>query len=257
MFKQMLAAAGVGGAEVDTELFTPGVQPGGLVEGVIRLRGGRVDQAVGQVAVEFITRVEREYSDGEERVADQAFGRVAVTGPFTLGAGRIAEFRFAAPVPLETPITFFDGHHLPGAAVALRTVVDLHGAVDSTDTDPIGIGALPAQHVVLDAVRRMGFPLLRTDVEAGRVNRTPQRLPFYQELEFGRSPHFPRVNQLEVTFIAAEQGMAVVLEADIQGGLLRGTRDGIGMFWVDYAQLAHQDWTREIHQSLHRLGALG
>lgn len=257
MFKQLLAAAGVGGAEVETELFTPGVQPGGIVEGVIRLRGGRVDQAIGHVAVEFVTRAEREYSDGEERIADLGFGRVGVAGPFTLIAGTVAELRFAAPVPFETPITFFDGHHLPGAAVALRTVVDIHGAVDATDTDPIGIGALPAQHVVLDAVRRMGFGLLRTDVEAGTIARTPQRLPFYQEIEFGRSHHFPRVNQLELTFVAAEQGMSVVLEADIEGGWFREDRDGIGMFWVDYSRLAAQDWTAEIHRTLAGLGALG
>lgn len=256
MFKQLLAAAGVGGAEVDTELFTPGAQPGGVIEGVIRLRGGRIDQAVGQVAIEFITRVEREYSDGEERTADHGFGRIPVTGGFTLLAGQVAEFRFAVPVPHETPITFFDNHHLPGAAVALRTIVDIHGGIDACDTDPIGIGALPAQHVVLDAVRRMGFPLLRTDVEAGKIARTPQQLPFYQEIEFGRSPHFPRVNQLELTFVATLHGMCVVLEADIEGGWFRDDIDGIGMFWVDYAQLAEHDWTAEIHRVLTELGAV-
>ncbi|MFE3545621.1 sporulation protein [Nocardia sp. NPDC059177] len=257
MFKQLLAAAGVGGAEVDTQLFTPGVQPGGIVEGVIRLRGGRVDQSVGQVAVEFITRVEREYGDGEEHIADQPFGRVGVTGPFTLPAGQVVEFRFTAPAPLETPITFFDGHHLPGAAVAVRTVVDLHGALDSCDTDPIGIGALPAQHVVLDAVRRMGFPLLRTDVEAGGIRGLPQRLPFYQEIEFGRSPHFPRVNQLELTFVADEHGLHVVLEADIEGGWFREDRDGIGIFRVEHAHAGQRDWTTEIHRTLQGMGALG
>ncbi|MGS2810011.1 sporulation protein [Nocardia sp. MW-W600-9] len=257
MFKQLLAAAGVGGAEVETELFTPGAQPGGIVEGVVRLRGGRVDQSIGHVAVEFVTRVEREYADGEEHVSEHGFGRAGVAGPFTLIAGTVAELRFAAPVPFETPITFFDGRHLPGAGVALRTVVDIHGAVDATDTDPLGIGALPAQHVVLDAVRRMGFGLHRTDVEAGTIAGTPQLLPFYQEIEFGRSHHFPRVNQLELTFVAAEHGMSVVLEADIEGGWFREDRDGIGSFWVDYAQLAHHDWTTEIHRTLQGLGALG
>ncbi|WP_278265506.1 sporulation protein [Nocardia sp. AG03] len=257
MFKQLLAAAGVGGAEVDTELFTPGVQPGGRIEGVIRLRGGRIDQSIEQVSVEFSTRVEREYGDGEEHVVDHGFGRTPVAGAFTLRAGHVSEFRFAAPVPLETPITFFDGRHLPGAAVAVRTAVDIHGAVDSCDTDPIGIGALPAQHVVLDAVRRMGFPLLRTDVEAGGIRGLPQRLPFYQEIEFGRSPHFPRVNQLEVTFVAVEHGVHVVLEADIEGGWFREDRDGIGMFLVEHARAGQQDWTGEIHRTLAGIGALG
>ncbi|MGW5313798.1 sporulation protein [Nocardia thailandica] len=254
MFKQLLAAAGVGGAEVETELFTPGVQPGGLVEGVIRLRGGKVAQDVGQVAIEFVTRAEQEYSDGEETVSTVGFGRGAVTGPFTLHPGQLAEFRFGAPAPLETPITFYNGRVLPGAYVAVRTVVEIRGAVDAADTDPIGIGALPAQHVLLEAVERMGFPLVRTDVEAGHIRDTPQTLPFYQEIEFGRSPHFPRVNQLEVTFVPAAHGMSVVLEADIDGGWLREDRDGIGILWVDYDRLGHHDWSAEIH---HRLGTLG
>ncbi|MEV6325209.1 sporulation protein [Nocardia sp. NPDC051787] len=63
MFKKLLAAAGVGGAEVETELFTPGVQPGGTVEGVVRLRGGQVAQEIASVGVEFVTRAEQEYED--------------------------------------------------------------------------------------------------------------------------------------------------------------------------------------------------
>ncbi|MGW0251649.1 sporulation protein [Nocardia goodfellowii] len=252
MFKKLLAAAGVGGAEVETELFTPGVQPGGVAEGVIRLRGGKVAQDIAEVAVEFVTRVEHERDD-HEGVRDMGFGRTWVQGPFRLEPGAVAEFRFGARAPMETPITFYNGRVLPGTWVALRTVVDVPGAVDATDTDPIGVGALPAQHVLLAAVERLGFGLRGADVEYGRIYHSTQTLPFYQEIEFGGSPRYPQLNQLEVTFMPDERGMSVVLEADKRGNLWSASRDVLDALRVDYATLEQRDWAAELH---HRLAGM-
>ncbi|MEV0294965.1 sporulation protein [Nocardia sp. NPDC050710] len=249
MFRKLLAAAGVGGAEVETELFTPGVQPGGIAEGVVRLRGGGVAQEITRIAVEFVTRVEHEYDDHEGSGA-MGFGWTQVHGPLHLPPGAFLEFRFGARAPMETPITFYNGRHLPCPPVALRTIVEIHGAVDAADTDPIGIGALPAQHMVLEAVERLGFPLRSADVEAGRIRNTPQQLPFYQEIEFGGSHRYPRLNQLEVTFIAAEHGMSVVLEADKRGTWLSEGSDVFDALWVDYATSGQRDWAAELHHRL-------
>lgn len=252
MFKKLLAAVGVGGAEVETELFTPGVQPGGIVEGVVRLRGGQAPQRIDRVSVELVTRVEQEYEDGETH-RDVGFGRHDVYGAFELASGAAHEFRFGARAHLETPITFFDGQHLPGTTVALRTVVAVSGAVDATDSDPIGVGALPAQHVLLDAVRRWGFHLRSADVEAGRLHNTPQQLPFFQEIEFGPSPRFPGLNQLEVSFVPSEHGMSVVFEADKRGGLFSESRDVYDNLWVEYAALPNVDWVGEVGARIGRL----
>ncbi|MEV0250630.1 sporulation protein [Nocardia sp. NPDC050712] len=252
MFKKLLAAAGVGGAEVETELFTPGVQPGGVAEGVIRLRGGKVAQDIAEIAVEFVTRVEHEHDD-HEGVREHGFGRTWVQGPFRLESGGFAEFRFGARAPMETPITFYNGRVLPGTWVALRTVVDVQGAVDATDTDPIGVGALPAQHVLLEAIERLGFGLRSADVEFGRIYHSTQTLPFYQEIEFAGSHRYPQLTQLEVTFVPNEQGMSVVLEADKRGGVFSESRDVLDALWVDYAALGQRDWAGELH---HRLAGL-
>ncbi|UGT60655.1 sporulation protein [Nocardia asteroides] len=252
MFKKLLAAVGVGGAEVETELFTPGVQPGGVIEGVIRVRGGQVPQRIDRIAVELVTRVEHEYEDGETH-RDTGFGAHDVFHGFDLAPGAFHEFRFGARAHLETPITFFDGQPLPGTVVALRTVLAVSGAVDATDSDPIGVGALPAQHILLDAVRRWGFPLRSADVEHGRLHNTPQQLPFFQEIEFGPSHRFPRLNQLEVSFVPAEHGMSVVFEADKRGGLFTEGRDAYDNLWVEYANLPHVDWAGEVGHRIERL----
>ncbi len=254
MFKKLLAAVGVGGAEVQTELFTAGVQPGGTVEGVIRLRGGRVGQDVDHIGVEFVTRVERESAEGET-LHDLGFAPTGVTGPFHLPAEAELSFRFAARAPMETPITFYDGRHLPGTVVSLRTRVGIRDAVDAADTDPIGIGALPAQHVALAAVERLGFPLRSADVEQGRVHNTPQTLPFYQEIEFGPSPHYPSLDQLEVTFVATDAGMSVVFEADKRGGFFTEGRDVFDALWMEHHRLDGIDWAGEFHHRIARLAS--
>lgn len=249
MFKKLLAAVGVGGAEVETELHTPGAQPGGTVQGVIRLRGGDVQQTIPGVHVEFVTRVEHESGDNEVNVM-RGFGRTPVRRDVELPPGQQVEFPFHLPVPWETPITHYKNGPLRGATVAVRTTLEISGAVDATDTDPLGIGALPAQHVILDAVERLGFRFHSADVEAGYVQGTRQSLPFYQEVEFHGSPRYPRLKQLEVTFVAGHDGMDVVLEGDKKAGLLTSGRDLTNLLRVDYASMGQVDWTAALHQHL-------
>ncbi|MFI6867035.1 sporulation protein [Nocardia sp. NPDC050406] len=254
MFKKLLAAVGVGGAEVETELHTPGVQPGGTVQGVIRLRGGGVAQDISRIALELVSRVEIE-SGGEEYDGYRGFHRWNVHGPFTLTANASDEFPFALPVPFETPITFYNGRHLPGMEIFVRTVVEIEGAVDAGDRDPLGIGALPAQHVILAALEQLGFPLHRADVEQGRLRGIRQELPFYQEIEFGRSHRFPRLNQLEVTFVARPDGMDVVLEGDKKSGWVREGRDVYDVLRVDYHALNNVDWVGMLHHRLETMSS--
>lgn len=254
MFKKLLASVGVGAAEVETELFGTGVQPGGVVQGVVRLRGGQARQRVSRVGVELVTRVEVEYGDGEA-LGEASFAQLPLHGGFEVGPGAFLEFPFALQVPTETPITFYNGRYLPGAAIAVRTVVELDSGVDATDTDPIAVGALPAQQAVLDAIVRWGFALRSTDVESGRIAGAVQQLPFYQEIEFGPSPRFPRINQLELTFLASDNGMNVVLEADKRGGFLAAGRDDIGTMWIDYATVGQVDWTAAIGHRLNTLAS--
>lgn len=110
------------------------------------------------------------------------------------------------------------------------------------------MGALPAQHVLLDAVERLGFRLHRADCEAGHLRGTRQSLPFYQEIEFLGSPRYPELRQLEVSFVADARGMDVVLEADKRAGLLAGGGDRFNLLRADYASLDRVDWAAELHQ---------
>ncbi|WP_019814525.1 sporulation protein [Saccharomonospora saliphila] len=253
MFKKLLAAVGIGGVEVETELYDHGVQPGGAVRGVIRLRAGEVQQDISGVFIELVTRVEHEADDSEIDLM-RGFGRTAVAGGVVLPPGQVVEIPFEVQVPIETPITHYRDQPLRGTEVAVRTVVDISGAVDATDTDPIGVGALSAQHVVLDAVERLGFRLRSADVEWGRLPRTRQTLPFFQEIEFAGAPDYPRLSELEVTFVAGADGMDIVLESDRKAGLLAGGGDRMQVLSVDYDTVTTLDWPHELHTLLEPLG---
>jgi hypothetical protein len=49
-------------------------------------------------------------------------------------------------------------------------------------------------------------------------------LPLYQEVEFRGSSRFPRINQLEVTFLTSAAGTEVIIEADRRRGFLSSVR---------------------------------
>ncbi|MGW1679523.1 sporulation protein [Saccharopolyspora sp. NPDC002376] len=270
MFKKLLAAVGFGGAEVDTVLHTPGVQPGGPVRGTVRLRGGEMQQPLDGVFVEFVARVKHEIPahgpdsdhyqghdhDRHKRTRETmiGFGRVDVQRGVVLQPGQVVEIPFQVQAPLETPITHFRDGPLPGMFIAVRTQLEIKGAFDATDTDPIGVGALPAQHVLLEAVEQLGFRLHHADVENGRFRGTRQQLPFHQEIEFSGSPRYRRIRELRVSFFAGPDGMDVVLEADRRHGLLTGDRDVKNVLHVDYATMSQVDWPAEIHQRIERTG---
>ncbi|MBF6212995.1 sporulation protein [Nocardia puris] len=54
VFRKMLAAVGVGRAEIEVEMFAPQVRPGDVLEGVIRLTGGLIGQDIDCAGIEFV-----------------------------------------------------------------------------------------------------------------------------------------------------------------------------------------------------------
>ena len=57
MFKKLLAAAGVGGATVDTRLANPRLAPGEVLRGEVVVQGGRVAQRSAATDLSLMARV--------------------------------------------------------------------------------------------------------------------------------------------------------------------------------------------------------
>ncbi|CRK57448.1 Sporulation control protein Spo0M [Alloactinosynnema sp. L-07] len=252
VFKKMLRALGVGGPTVDTVLTDTRVYPGGLLTGEVRMTGGEHDSDIDYIALSLVTRVER----ADEGVQVVEFDRAVVSGRFVLPAGQARSVPFQIPVPWEAPITELYGQHLHGMGLGLRTELAVAKAVDKGDLDQVNIVPLPSQAAVLDAFGRLGFRYKNADLEAGRIHGVPQRLPFFQEIEF----YPPRelaggITQVELTFVAEPGGMAVVLEADKRAGLFRSGGDVFGRFQVSHEESERTDWTARIGEWLSQVSS--
>jgi sporulation-control protein len=242
VFKKLLGAFGVGGPSVDTVLANSNTRPGLTLDGQIHILGGDHDVKIDQVALGLVTRVEVESGDANYDSTVE-FHRIAVAGAFPLGKGERKEIPFRFPVPWEAPVTDVYGQRLRGMTMGLRTELAVARAVDKGDLDPVQVHPLPAQERILDAFNRLGFRFKSADLERGRIYGVNQQLPFYQEIEFFPPPQYAGgINEVELTFVADQQGVEVILEFDKRGGFLSSGHDAYGRFRVDHATVDQTDW---------------
>ena len=252
-FKRMLAAFGAGGASVETVLQDSNVVPGGVVHGEVRIQGGQVDQRIEALTLGLQARVEVETEESEYK-QDVEFHRQRIGEGFDLKTGAVHAVPFALYIPFETPVTAVAGQRLHGMAVGVTTELAIDRAVDAGDLDPINVHPLPVQQAILDAFVQLGFRFKHADLERGRIHNTRQRLPFYQEIEFSSAPQYPGLSQVELSFIADESAVDVVLEMDKRGGLFTEGSDTYRSFTVAHAAVGSTDWADYLHQWIHSVG---
>ncbi|MBH5334184.1 sporulation protein [Streptomyces pactum] len=252
-FKKLLASLGAGGASVETVLTEENVVPGGVVQGEVRVQGGSVAQQIEGVSVGLQARVEVEGQDQEVK-QDIEFTRLEVAGAFEVQAGAVHTVPFSLEIPWETPVTTFLGRHLTGMHVGVTTDLRIARAVDSGDLDPVNVHPLPAQQAILDAFGTLGFRFKSADLERGHIRGTRQRLPFYQEIEFYAPEQYRGLNQVELTFVADDREMDVVLEMDKKPGLFTEGSDSYRAFTVAFSSYQGTDWAAYLNQWLAEVG---
>ena len=254
-FKKLLASLGAGGASVETVLTDANVVPGGVVQGEVHIQGGTVDQEIQGLSVGLQAQVEVEGHDDQEYKQDIKFTRVQLGGAFSLQAEAMHSVPFSLEIPWEAPVTHFAGHTLHGMHVGVTTELQIARAVDSSDLDPIAVHPLPAQQAILDAFDRLGFHFKSADLERGHIRGTRQRLPFYQEIEFFPPPQYRGLNQVELSFVADDREMDVVLEMDKKGGLFSEGSDSYRAFQVGLHDYQSTDWAAYLNQWLSEVGS--
>jgi sporulation-control protein len=252
-FKKLLASMGAGGASVETELTESNVVPGGVVQGEVRLQGGSVNQQIQGLSVGLQARVEVEGSDQETK-QDIEFTKQSIGGAFEVQAGATHTVPFGLEIPWETPITTIDGQQLRGMNIGVVTELAIAKALDSGDLDPINVHPLPAQQAILDAFLQLGFRFKSADMERGQIRGTRQRLPFYQEIEFFAPQQYRGLNQVELTFVADDREMDVVLEMDKKPGLFTEGSDSFRAFKVGLGDFQGTDWSAYLNQWLAEVG---
>ncbi|MFD5042180.1 sporulation protein [Streptomyces sp. NPDC058378] len=252
-FKRLLASMGAGGASVETELTELNVVPGGVVQGEVRIQGGSVNQQIEGLSVGLQARVEVEGGDQETK-QDIEFTKLRLGGAFEVQAGAVHVVPFGLEIPWETPITMLAGQQLRGMNIGVTTELEIARALDSGDLDPINVHPLPAQQAILDAFGQLGFGFRSADMERGHIRGTRQRLPFYQEIEFFPPSQYRGLNQVELTFVADDREMDVVLEMDKKPGLFSEGSDSYRAFKVGLNDFQGTDWAAYLNQWLAQVG---
>ncbi|MEV8307481.1 sporulation protein [Streptomyces flavidovirens] len=252
-FKKLLASLGAGGASVETVLTEANVVPGGVVQGEVRIQGGSVDQQIEGLSVGLQARVEVEGGDQEVK-QDIEFTKQRLGGAFEVKASAVHVVPFGLEIPWETPITSIAGQQLHGMNIGVTTELEIARAVDSSDLDPINVHPLPAQQAILDAFVQLGFRFKSADMERGHIRGTRQRLPFYQEIEFQPPQQYRGLNQVELTFVADDREMDVVLEMDKKPGLFSESSDSYRAFKVGLNDFQGTDWVAYLNQWLAQVG---
>jgi sporulation-control protein len=253
-FKKLLASLGAGGASVETVLTEVNVVPGGVVQGEVRIQGGSVKQDIEGLSVGLQARVEVEGQDSEYK-QDIEFTKLPLGGAFELQAQAVHAVPFGLEIPWETPVTMIDGQPLRGMNIGVTTELAIARAVDSTDLDPINVHPLPAQKAILDAFIQLGFRFKNADMERGHIRGTRQKLPFYQEIEFFPPQQYRGINQVELSFVADENAMDVVLEMDKKPGLFSEGSDTFRSFQVGLNDFHGTDWAAYLNQWLSEVGS--
>ncbi|MFI2639421.1 sporulation protein [Streptomyces sp. NPDC018610] len=253
-FKKLLASLGAGGASVETELHETNVVPGGVVQGEVRIQGGSVNQQIEGLSVGLQAKVEVESGD-EEYKQNIEFTKVRLGGAFELQAGAVHAVPFGLEIPWETPVTMIDGQALRGMHIGVTTELAIARAVDSGDLDPVNVHPLPAQQAILDAFIHLGFRFKHADMERGHIRGTRQRLPFYQEIEFYPPSEYRGLNEVELSFVADERAMDVVLEMDKKPGVFSGGGDTYRSFEVSLHDYQATDWAAYLHQWISEVGS--
>lgn len=252
-FKKLLASLGAGGASVDTVLTEENVVPGGVVQGEVRIQGGSVAQRIEGLSVGLQARVEVEGGDHEVK-QDIVFNKQRLGGAFEVAAGAVHVVPFGLEIPWETPVTNIAGQRLRGMDIGVVTELEIARAVDSSDLDTLQVHPLPAQQAILDAFLQLGFRFKSADMERGHIRGTRQRLPFYQEIEFFPPQQYRGLRQVELTFIADEHEMDVILEMDKKPGLFSEGSDSYKAFIVGHHDFQSTDWSAYLNQWLADVG---
>ena len=230
-FDKMLSKVGIGAAKVDTILNSSLTKPGGLISGVVHVKGGNVDQDISHIDVSLMVGVKVESDDESDdytydvkKDIDDDYTyyepnliyKHRVTGSFKIHKGENRQFPFEFNVPLEVPITVLGPYKLSNIKLYVKTDLDIENALDKADKDYLEIEPLPTMVNFLNAIVNLGFSFHKADVEKGRLPGSNYH--FFQEIEFyGSRSRFPKIKELEVTFLANPNEVNVILEMDKKG----------------------------------------
>lgn len=199
-FNKVFASVGIGAASVDTKLEKDTYMPGETVQGVVEVKGGKVDQQIDEIYLSLNTTYLKESDDRKYNVT-ASIDRFRLTTPFTIKSNEKKEIPFIFQLPYDTPLS------IGRSKVWVTTGLDIKGGIDPSDKDYLKVMPNQLMTAVFNAVDNLGFRIREADCEEA-PRRLRGRLPFVQEFEFVPTSGLFRgkLDELEVVFLSSGNG---------------------------------------------------
>jgi sporulation-control protein len=204
-FNKVFASVGIGSAAVDTKLEKDTYMPGETVNGVVEIKGGKIDQQVDEIYLTLNTTYLRE-SDDKKYTVTAAIEKFRLTTPFVIRANEKKDIPFSFQLPLDTPLS------IGRSKIWVTTGLDIKGGVDPSDKDYLKVVPNSLMSAVFNAIDNLGFRIREADCEEA-PRRLRGRLPFVQEFEFVPTAGLfrGRLDELEVVFFPSGNGMLDIM----------------------------------------------
>jgi sporulation-control protein len=204
-FNKVFASVGIGSAAVDTKLEKDTYMPGETVNGVVEIKGGKIDQQVDEIYLTLNTTYLRE-SDDKKYTVTAAIEKFRLTTPFVIRANEKKDIPFSFQLPLDTPLS------IGRSKIWVTTGLDIKGGVDPSDKDYLKVVPNSLMSAVFNAIDNLGFRIREADCEEA-PRRLRGRLPFVQEFEFVPIAGLfrGRLDELEVVFFPSGNGMLDIM----------------------------------------------
>ncbi|HLO10782.1 MAG TPA: sporulation protein [Pseudoneobacillus sp.] len=199
-FDKVFASVGIGAASVDTKLEKDTYMPGETVQGVVEIKGGKVEQQIDEIYLSLNTTYLKESDDRKYNVT-ATIDRFRLTTPFTIRSNERKEIPFTFQLPYDTPLS------IGKSKVWVTTGLEIKGGVDPSDKDYLKVIPNQLMTAVFNAVDNLGFRIREADCEEA-PRRLRGRLPFVQEFEFVPTSGLFRgkLDELEVVFLSSGNG---------------------------------------------------
>jgi sporulation-control protein len=216
-FNKVFASVGIGSAAVDTKLQKDTYMPGETVNGVVEIKGGKVEQQVDEIYLTLNTTYLKE-SDDKKYTVTASIDRFRLTTPFTVRPNEQKDIPFSFQLPFDTPLS------IGRSKIWVTTGLDIKGGVDPSDKDYLKVVPNQLMSAVFKAIDNLGFRIREADCEEA-PRRLRGRLPFVQEFEFVPTSGLfrGRLDELEVVFFPSGNGsLDIMFQVDRRARGLAG-----------------------------------
>lgn len=210
----MASTLGIGGTKVDAIINTTYTYPGGIVEGVIQILGGDVEQSISGVMLEVRTTYDKGAGVKTDTVIE-TIQKATIPINRTVHEHEQVEVPFSFILSTNCPVT------TNRSPIWIASQLEIDRAIDSKDKDYITVEATVEMNNVIRAIENLGFRSREINSIASKSKIAYHN--FLQRFQFVTvdGAFKGEIDEVEVVFFQDNYGLTLYLYVN------RGARQGM------------------------------